>query len=115
MVNVVSERWIKGCESALEKIRKLSAAEDKDRLDLLKSIKTSLAYMGRSLSGWSRWVNNPGTMANFSKEEMEEMEDTISQFAESFIEYDIKATRLGLEKGLKGRRAAERKGVRFVI
>lgn len=111
----MSERWIKGCESALEKIRKLSAAKEKDRLELVKSIKTSLAYMGRSLYGWSRWVNNPDTMAKFSREELEEMEGAISKFAESFIEYDIEASRLGLEKGLKRRRATERKGVRFVI
>jgi hypothetical protein len=111
----MSEKWIKGCESALEKIQKISEEEEKDRLELVKSIKTSLAYMGRSLSGWSKWVNNPNTMANFSQEELEDIDRSMFQFAESFIEYDIEASRLGLEKGLKRKKAEERKAIRFII
>lgn len=103
-MRVVSERWIEACKSALESIRKLSSVEKKDRLELVKSIKTSLALMSRSLSGWTRWVNNPDTMARFSQEELEDMEKHLSMFAESFIKYDLKTTKLGLEKGLKRKR-----------
>lgn len=93
----------------------MSAVEEKDRLELVKSIKTLLAFTGRSLAGWTRWVNNPDTMARFSQEELEDMEKYFSNFAESFIEYDLNTTKLGMEKGLKRKSIADRKQFRFVI
>ena len=108
----MSERWIKRCVEALEKIRELTEKEDKDRLERVRSIKLSLSFLSRSLSGWIRWVNNPDTMANFSEEELEEIEQQLSSIAASFIEYDIKTTKLGLEKGLKKR---TRKNTRFIV
>jgi hypothetical protein len=53
-------------------------------------------------------------MANFSKKELEEMDDKLFTFAESFIEFDIEITKKGLEKGLKGKKASD-KNVRFVV
>lgn len=114
MVSDLSERWIESCRNALERIRKISSIEEKDRLELVKSIRTSLILLGRSLSGWNRWVSNPSTMARFSRKELEDMESRLSLFAESFIEYDLKTTKLGSEKGLE-RKSAERKQVQFVI
>lgn len=111
----VSERWIERCRTALESIKRMSSVEGKDRLELVKSIQTSLGYMGKSLSGWTSWVNNPSAIAIFSKEELEEMDKHLSTFAESFIEYDLETTKLGLEKGLKRKKSAERKQVRFII
>ncbi len=110
----MSDRWIRDCVRALERIRELSSKEDKDRLERLNSIKTSLTFLNRSLSGWIRWANNPSAMANFSDEELEGMERQLSSIAESFIEYDIKATKLGIEKGLK-KRATRRKSVNFIV
>lgn len=111
----MSERWIKACESALESIKKLSSEEGKDRLELVKSVRISLMFMGKSLSGWMAWVNNPNTMANFSQEELKDMNKYLCKFAESFIEYDLKTTKLGLDKGLKRKKMVERKQTRFVI
>jgi hypothetical protein len=99
----LSERWIKECYEALEKIRELSEKEDKDRLERLRSIKLSLYFLNRSLIGWNRWVNNPASMANFSEKELEEIELELSSTIASFIEYDIKTTKLGAKKGLKKR------------
>jgi hypothetical protein len=110
----MSERWIRSSQVALKKLRKISEAEDKDRLEHVKSIKTSLVLIGRSLSGWSSWISNPSIMANFSKKELEEMDDKLFTFAESFIEFDIEITKKGLEKGLKGKKASD-KNVRFVV
>lgn len=115
MVCRVSERWLEECRKALETLCKLSEKERKDRLERVKSIKTSLTLLGRSLSGWSRWMNNPDTMAYFSLEELKEMEEKLSVFSQDFIEFDMKATKLGLEKGLKRKRVVERKQIRFVI
>lgn len=110
----MSERWIRDCVRALDRIRELSSKEEKDRLERLKSIKTSLTFLNRSLSGWTRWANNPSTMANFSDKELKNMEMQLATIAESFIEYDIKATKLGIEKGLK-KRATRRKNIRFIV
>jgi len=109
----MSEKWIKNCENALKKINKLSSKEDKDRLDRVRSIKTSLVLMGRSLSGWTKWVNNPAIMAYFSREELEEMEERLSSMAESFIKFDIKTTRIGREKGLK-KKTVQKSRVHFI-
>jgi len=114
-VSGVSERWIEKCRTALESIKKMSSIEGKDRLELVKSIQTSLGYVGKSLSGWTSWVNNPSAIAIFSKEELEEMDKHLSNFAESFIEYDLETTKLGLEKGLSRKKAADRKPIRFII
>jgi hypothetical protein len=110
----MSERWIINSQVALKKLRKISEAGEKDRLEHLKSIKTSLALIGRSLSGWYSWISNPSIMANFTKEEMREMENKLIKFAESFIEFDIAITKKGLEKGLKAKKAMN-KNVRFVV
>jgi hypothetical protein len=82
---------------------KISEKEDKDRLESLKSIKISLFYLNRSLLGWNRWVKNPATMANFSKKELEEIDRELSSMIASFIEHDLKTTKLGAKKGLKKR------------
>lgn len=111
----ISERRIEACRSALESIRKLSAIEGKDRLELVKSINTSLVLMDRSLSGWKRWVNNPNTMAIFSQKELKDMEKNLSLFAESFIEYDLKTTRLGLDKKLKRKKKADGVQTQFIM
>lgn len=110
----MSERWIAEGKSALKRLKELSAVEEKDRLDLVRSIRTSLVLLSRSLRGWGRWVNNPNTMAVFSQEELEKIDKTLSKFAESFIEYDIEVTELGLEKGLK-RETVDREQIRFVV
>lgn len=110
----MSDRWIMDCSRALDRLRELSSKEDKDRLERLKSIKASLTFLNRSLSGWIRWANNPSAMANFSDEELEGMESQLSSIAESFIEYDIEATKLGIEKGLK-KRATKSKNVKFIV
>jgi hypothetical protein len=109
----MTERWIKWCVKALERIRELSEKEDKDRLEQLRSIKISLSFLINSLSGWTKWVNNPSVMANFSEKELKKIENQLASFATSFIEYDMNTTKLGLEKGLKKR--TKRKNIQYVI
>ena len=110
----MSERWIKGCRDALERLRRLSAKEDKDRLERVRSIKTSLVLMGRSLSGWTKWANDPSTMANFSDEELAEMEKHLSSITELFIKFDLKTTKMGQDKGLN-KKAVQRSRIRFIV
>jgi len=110
----MSEKWIKNCEDALKKLSMLSSKEGKDRLDRVRSIKTSLVLMGKSLSGWAKWVNNSATMAYFSREELEEMEKRLSLMAESFIKFDLKTTKIGREKGLK-KKTVQRSRIQYIF
>jgi hypothetical protein len=68
-----------------------------------------LAALQRSLLGWMQWVNNPDIMTRFTEEELGEMDKRIAEFARAFIEYDLKITEKGAEKGLEIRRRAQRR------
>lgn len=105
-----SERWIQGLERILERIDELERAEDKDRLDHVRSIRFGLGAIYRSLNGWIRWINNPEVMSRFTKEELEEMDKELSKFARSFLEYDMDVTKKGAEKGLEAKRRVEGRG-----
>ncbi|MCD6529639.1 DUF2153 family protein [Candidatus Bathyarchaeota archaeon] len=94
----MSERWVAGCERILEQIRSLSYAKDQDRLEVVRSMRFTLNAIYRSVVGWLGWVNNPDVMAEFSLEELKEMNETLIKFAESFIEYDAKVTSKGPRK-----------------
>ena len=104
----MSERWIKRCESILEQIKTLEATKDRDRLQLVHSIKFSLGALWNSLAGWINWINNPSIMTKFNQEELAEMNKTITEYTKSFIEYDLKITKRGIQKGLKERPATRR-------
>jgi len=69
----MSEGWVKTCERILEQMRKMSEKRDKDRLDLIQSMRFSLYALHRSILGWLNWVNNPDIMVSFKREELEEM------------------------------------------
>lgn len=94
----MSESWIQTCEMLLEQIKKFSAKNDKDRLDLVQSMRFSLYAFHRSLLGWMDWVNNPDIMTAFKKEELDEINKRIMGFTESFIKYDAEATQKKVER-----------------
>lgn len=105
----LSERWVQETRNILERVEKLAAAEGKDRLDLVRSIRFSLHALQRSVVGWLTWGDNPDVMVKFSFEELREVNDVLAKFAKSFIEYDIEATerRAGLPKRRKKREREE--------
>jgi len=100
----LGERWIKSSERILERIKRIEEVEGKDRLDYVRDIRFLLSALHRSLVGWIQWVNNPDVMARFSREELDSIAKRISEFTRSFIEYDIEATKAGIEKNLEVRR-----------
>lgn len=108
-VKSLSERWIQVSEKILDQIKRLADAKGKDRLELVSSMSFMLSALQRSLLGWMQWVNNPEIMARFTLEDLEKMNKKLSEFTRSFIEYDLEATRLGAERGLKARKAVKRK------
>ncbi|MEM2875544.1 MAG: DUF2153 family protein [Candidatus Bathyarchaeia archaeon] len=94
----MSERWAEGCERILKQIKDLSYAKDQDRLEVVRSMRFIINALYRSVVGWLGWVNNPDVMAEFSIEELREMNNELIKFAESFIEYDVKVTTRGPKK-----------------
>jgi len=105
----LSERWIQSLERLLDRIKSLEEVEGKDRLELVSSLGFTLGALHRSLLGWMQWVNNPEIMTKFTKEDLEKMNKNLSKLVWSFIEYDLEATKLGAEKGLKDGERPERK------
>ena len=85
-------------------MRKFSEKKDKDRLDLVQSMRFALYALHRSLLGWMNWVNNPDIMAAFKKEELDEMNKRITEFTEAFIKYDVEVTQQGVRKNLRTKR-----------
>jgi len=102
----LSEGWVQTSQELIEQLKKFSAKENKDRLDLIQSMRFSLYVLHRSLLGWMNWVNNPDVMVAFKAEELEEMNKKITEFVESFIKYDVEVTQMGVQKNLGTKRPA---------
>lgn len=90
----MSERWVQDCKTIIDQIRKLEGAKDRDRLDMVRTIRFTLFAIQRSVSGWVEWVNNPDIMAKFSLEELKEVSLNLAKLVEPFIEYDCEITSL---------------------
>jgi len=89
---LAEEKWIAGCEEVLKRLDDFTSKKDRDRLDMLKSIRYSIQALQRSLMGWWQWATSPEMMANFRPEELQEIDRTLMEFVRSFIEYDMKMT-----------------------
>jgi hypothetical protein len=110
---VLSERWIRVSERIINQLECLEESKDKDRLELVRSMRFVLTVLQRSLIGWTQWVNNPEVMTIFSQEDLEKMTETLSKFTRSFIVYDLEVTNLGVKKGLKSsKKVTSKKGER---
>lgn len=96
----MGERWIQECEEYLKMVKGALETENPDRLDLVRTIQGALLAINHSVFGWLQYVNNPEVMGRFTREELDEMSSTLNGFAEGFLEYDIKVTKRGIEKGL---------------
>jgi hypothetical protein len=94
----VSEQWITQSEQILKKMDQNIKKAEKDRLEAITAILYVINAIDRSLHGWRRWVQNLGFMAQFSSEELHQMEQGLSQVARAFIENDIDVTKRFAEK-----------------
>lgn len=97
---VLSEGWMRVSERIIEQLKQLEDTKGKDRLELVRSMRFVLGVLQRSLVGWTQWVSNPDIMTIFSEDDLEKMTTKLAEFTSSFIEYDLKITALGAEKGL---------------
>lgn len=105
----MSSEWIQSSEGILEQIGKLEEKKDKDRLDYIRSMWFVLGALHRSLTGWMQWVDNPDIMTQFAKEELDGINQKLTEFTRSFMEYDLEITKKGEEKGLGAKRRVERR------
>ena len=105
----MSERWIQISEKIIEQLNRLEDTKDKDRLELVRSLRFVLSVLQRSLLGWTQWVNNPDIMTIFSQNDLETMTEKLSEFTRSFVKYDLEMTRLGAKKGLKAPKKVTKK------
>jgi len=109
----MNSTWIDRSEKTIEQLRMLKGSRDMDRLDLLKAMRFSFGALSQSLGGWMQWVNSPEVMSQFTRDELQEMSDTVSDMVVRFIEYDMDVTNQGMQKGLGKQREDEQN--RFVI
>lgn len=105
----MSEGWIRVSERIIDQLKRLEDTKDKDRLELVRSLRFVLGVLQRSLIGWTQWVGNPDIMTIFSQDDLEKMTKTLAEFTRSFVEYDLKMTSLGVKKGLKSPKKVEKK------
>ncbi len=105
----LSERWVKVSSKVLDQLRQMKKPKEKDRLDLVRSMRFVLRALEMSVVGWMQWINNPDIMTKFTKEDLEKMNRKLSKFTQDFIKYDIEATKLGTQVGLKAIKKVTRK------
>lgn len=106
----LSERWIEESEQLLQKMKEFSSKEKRDRLEVVNSILFTLDILERSLHGWRLWVRNLSLMSQFTLEELVEMQKTLEQQIQTFIQYDIEASKMWRDKFPPVRMIRERKG-----
>jgi len=101
----LSQGWIETCQRILEQIQQMSQKKERDRLDLIQSMRFSLYALHRSILGWLNWINNPDIMVSFNQKELEEMNKRLTEFITEFIKYDIEVTEKGASKSMAMQRA----------
>lgn len=105
---VLSDRWVEVSKRILDQLKALEDTKDKDRLELVRSLRFVMSAMQRSLVGWMQWVGNPDVMSMFSQKDLEDMTKELSKFTHSFVQYDLKMTEFGAKKGLKAHKKASK-------
>jgi hypothetical protein len=107
-VSQLSEEWIQTCERIIEQIQKISNKKDKDRLDLIQSMRFSLYALHRSILGWLTWVNNPDIMVSFKLEDLEDMNKKLTKYIKEFLKYDIEVTDKATDKSIAVKKSKQK-------
>jgi hypothetical protein len=85
-------RWVNDCQRILDEIKKAAKAEGHDRLDMVRTIRFTILALQRSVTGWMQWADNPDIMAQFSLDELKEINRNLSELVCAFVDYDAKIT-----------------------
>ncbi len=85
-------RWVNDCQRILDEIKKSAKAEGHDRLDMVRTIRFTILALQRSVTGWMQWADNPDIMAQFSLDELKEINSNLAELVCAFVDYDAKIT-----------------------
>jgi hypothetical protein len=85
-------RWVNDCQRILDEIKKSAKVEGHDRLDLMRTIRFTLIALQRSVTGWMQWADNPDIMAQFSLDELTEINKNLADLVCAFVDYDANIT-----------------------
>ncbi len=85
-------KWVNDCQRILDEIQKSAKVEGHDRLDLMRTIRFTLIALQRSVTGWMQWADNPGIMAQFSLDELTEINKNLADLVCAFVDYDANIT-----------------------
>ena len=85
-------RWVNDCQRILDEIKKAAKAEGHDRLDMVRTIRFTILALQRSVTGWMQWADNPDIMAQFSLDELKEINSNLAELVCAFVNYDAKIT-----------------------
>jgi len=94
----LSERWVAESEQLLQKMNELSSKEKRDRLEVIASLLFTLNILERSVHGWRAWIGNLSVMSQFTLDELVPIAKALEQQTQSFVEYDIEATKKWVDK-----------------
>jgi hypothetical protein len=113
-LKLLSERWIKESTQLLEKMKDLTSKEKRDRLEIINSLLFSLNILDRSVHGWRNWIRNLSLMAQFTVEDLIEIEKALHKQIQYFLEYDIETTKRWKDK-MPARVSRRRPNFRVVV
>ena len=76
----------------LSEIRSSKKDKGQDRLDMVRTIRFTILALQRSVTGWMQWAENPDIMAQFSLDELIEINRNLADLVCNFVDYDAKIT-----------------------
>jgi len=92
VVWLMEGRWVNDCQRILKEIKKSEKVEGHDRLDMVRTIRFTILALQRSVTGWIQWADNPDIMAQFSLDELTEINKNLADLVCAFVDYDAKIT-----------------------
>ena len=85
-------KWVNDCQRILAEIKKSAKIANQDRLDMVRTIRFTILALQRSVTGWMQWADNPDVMAQFSLDELVEINKNLADLVCAFVDYDAKIT-----------------------
>ena len=76
----------------MKEIKKSEKVEGQDRLDMVRTIRFTILALQRSVTGWMQWADNPDVMAQFSLDELVEINKKLADLVCAFVDYDAEIT-----------------------
>lgn len=59
---------------------------------MVRTIRFTILALQRSVTGWMQWADNPDIMAQFSLDELVEINRNLANLVSAFVNYDAKIT-----------------------